>query len=95
VSGRSSIIALIYTVNIIDLVLIDQQSVGERSIHLMDTANAQKRWTTIYWRVNKFLNESHIVTRFVTERVSFLKISVIDEISIFGTSDCLHCCCIA
>jgi hypothetical protein len=31
----------------IDLVLIDQQSVGERSLHLMDTVNAKKRWTTI------------------------------------------------
>jgi hypothetical protein len=38
-----------------DLVLIDQQSVGKRSLHLMDTVNAEKRWTTIYWRVNKFL----------------------------------------
>jgi hypothetical protein len=32
----------------IDLVLIDQQSVGKRSLHLMDTVNAKKRWTTIY-----------------------------------------------
>jgi hypothetical protein len=31
----------------IDL-LIDQQSVGKRSLHLMDTVNAKKRWTTIY-----------------------------------------------
>jgi hypothetical protein len=28
---------------IIDLVLIDQQSVGKRSLHLMDTVNAKKR----------------------------------------------------
>jgi hypothetical protein len=42
----------------IDLVLIDQQSVGKRILHLMDTFNAKKRWTTIYWRVN-FLKESH------------------------------------
>jgi hypothetical protein len=32
----------------IDLVLIDQQSVGKRSLHLMKTVNAKKRWTTIY-----------------------------------------------
>jgi hypothetical protein len=50
-----------------DLVLIDQQSVGKRSLHLMDTVNAKKRWTTIYWRVNKFLKESHIVARFAKE----------------------------
>jgi enterochelin esterase-like enzyme len=34
----------------IDL-LIDQQSVGKRSLHLMDTVNAKKRWATIYWCV--------------------------------------------
>jgi hypothetical protein len=45
----------------IDVVLIYQQSVGKRSLHLMDTVNAEKRWTTIYWRVNNFLTESHIV----------------------------------
>jgi hypothetical protein len=27
----------------IDLVLIDQQSLGKRSLHLMDTVNAKKR----------------------------------------------------
>jgi hypothetical protein len=32
----------------IDLVLIDQQSVGKRGLHLMNTVNAKKRWTTIY-----------------------------------------------
>jgi hypothetical protein len=60
---------------IIDLVLIDQQSVGKRSLHLKDTVNAKKRWTIIYWCVNKFLKESHIVTRLVRERASFLKIN--------------------
>jgi hypothetical protein len=45
----------------IDLVLIDQQSVGKRSLHLMDNFNVKKRWTTISWRVNNFLTESHIV----------------------------------
>jgi hypothetical protein len=44
-----------HTVEIIDLVLIDHQSVGGRSLHLMVTVDAKKRWTTIYWRVNKFL----------------------------------------
>jgi hypothetical protein len=38
----------------IDLVLVDQQNVGKRSLHRMDTVNAKKRWTTIYWRVNNF-----------------------------------------
>jgi hypothetical protein len=47
---------------LIDLVLIDQQSVGKRSLHLMDTVNTKKRWTAIYWRVNKFLKKSPIVT---------------------------------
>jgi hypothetical protein len=32
----------------IDLVLIDQQSVRKRSLHLIDTVDAKKRWTTIY-----------------------------------------------
>jgi hypothetical protein len=52
-----------------DLVLIDQQSVGKRSLHLMNTVNAKKRWTTIYWSVHKFLKERHIVTRLAKERV--------------------------
>jgi hypothetical protein len=77
----------------IDLVLINQQSVG-KSLHLMDTVNAKKRWTTIYWRVNKFLKESHIVTRHAKERASFLKINDNDT-SFFGTPDCHHCCSIA
>jgi hypothetical protein len=50
-------------VSTIDLALIDQQSVGKRSLYLMDTVKARKIWTIIYWRVNKFLKESHIVTR--------------------------------
>jgi hypothetical protein len=37
---------------IIDLVLIDPQSVGKRTHDLMDTVNAKKRWKTICWRVN-------------------------------------------
>jgi hypothetical protein len=58
---------------VIDLVLIDQQSVGKRNLHLMNTVNAKKRRTTIYWRVNKVLKESHIVTRLAKELASFLK----------------------
>jgi hypothetical protein len=80
------------TVVTLDLVLIDQQSMGKRSLQLMDTVNAKERWTTIYWRVNKILNKSHIMTRFAKERASFLKIN---EISFFGTPDCHHCCSIA
>jgi hypothetical protein len=77
---------------VIDLVLIDQQSVGKRSLHLMDTINAKKRWTNIYSRVNKFLKKSHIVTRLAKERASFLKINDIIVFSFFGTPDCHHCC---
>jgi hypothetical protein len=39
----------------IDLVLIDPQSMGKRSLDMMGTVNGKKRWATIYWRVNKFL----------------------------------------
>jgi hypothetical protein len=55
----------------IDLVLIDHQSVGKRSLFLMDTDNAKKRWTTVYWRVNKFLKKCHIVTRLVKSEHHF------------------------
>jgi hypothetical protein len=41
-------------VETIDLVLIDSQSVGKRSLDLMDTVSAKMRWTIIYWCVNKF-----------------------------------------
>jgi hypothetical protein len=63
-----------------ELVLIDQQSVGKRSLHLMDTVSAKKRLTTIYWCVNQFLIESHIVTRLANERVSFLNMNDIKYI---------------
>jgi hypothetical protein len=43
-------------VGTINLVLIDSQSVGKRTHDLMDTVNVKKRWKTIYWRVNKYLN---------------------------------------
>jgi hypothetical protein len=52
-------------------ILQDQQSVGKRNLDLMDTVNAKKRWTTIYYRVKKFLKESHVVTRIAKERASF------------------------
>jgi hypothetical protein len=46
----------------------------------MDTVNAKKRWTTIYWRVNRFSKESHIVTSLAKEQASFLKINDINDI---------------
>jgi hypothetical protein len=58
----------------IDLVLIDQRSVGKRRPHLMDNVNAKKRWTTIRWCVNKFSKESREVTRLIKERASFIKL---------------------
>jgi hypothetical protein len=70
------------TVGTIDLILIDKQSVGKRSLNLVDTVNAKKRWTTIYWRVNKFLKESHVVTRLAKDRASVLKINDSNDISV-------------
>jgi hypothetical protein len=67
----------------IDLVLIDQQSVGKRSLHLMDSVNGKKKWTNFYK-----------VTRIVKERALFLKINDINDILLFGTPDCHHCCSI-
>jgi hypothetical protein len=58
----------------------------------MDTVNAKKGWKIIYWRVNKFLKQSHVVTRIAKERASVLKIH---DISFFGTPDCHHCYSIA
>jgi hypothetical protein len=52
----------------IDLVFIDQQNVGKKSVRQIDTVNAKKRWKTISWRVNKFLKENHIETRNAKER---------------------------
>jgi hypothetical protein len=80
--------------NIVDLVLIDQQSVGQKSLHLMDTVNAKKRWTTINWRVNNFWQRA-----LCDQPCSWA--SIIDDmndinvISCFETSDCHHCCSIA
>jgi hypothetical protein len=50
----------------------------------MNTVNVKKRWMTIYWRVNKFLKESHIVTRLAKERPSFLNINNVNDISFYG-----------
>jgi hypothetical protein len=38
---------MLLIVQIIDLVLIDQKSVGKRSLHVMSTVNVKKKWTTI------------------------------------------------
>jgi hypothetical protein len=46
-------------VHTIDLVLIDQESAGKRSLHLVETVNAKKRWMTIYWRATIFDREPH------------------------------------
>jgi hypothetical protein len=81
------------TDSVMTIVLIDQQSVGKRSLHLMDTVNVKKRWTTM--ACQQFLTESHIVTRFANERASFLNMNDINDISFYGTSDCHHCCSIA
>jgi hypothetical protein len=50
--------------------------------------NTKNRWTTIYWRVNKFLKENHEVTRFAKDRAALLKINDINDIPGFGTPDC-------
>jgi hypothetical protein len=89
--GKREIEIYFYSNQCLTLVLIDQQSVGKRTLHLMDTVNAKKRWTTIYWRVNKFLKESHVVPRLAKERASVLKIN---DISFFGTPDWHHFCSI-
>jgi hypothetical protein len=83
------------SINTIDLVLIDKQSVGKRSLHLMDTVNAKKRWMTIYWPVNKFLIKVPHSDTLPKERASFLKVNDIDDISFLRTPDCHHCCSIA
>jgi hypothetical protein len=53
---------LCWSINTIDLVLIDPQSVAKRPHDLMDTVNAKKRWKTICWRVNTFVIEPLIDT---------------------------------
>jgi hypothetical protein len=66
----------------IDLVLIDQQSVGKRSLHLMDV-NGKKRYGDHLLACQQFLKESLKVTRLAYERASFLKINDINVISFF------------
>jgi hypothetical protein len=61
----------------IDLLLKDQQSVGKRSLHLMDTVNAKKRCATIYRRVNKFLKESQEVTSLLKNEHHFWKLTTL------------------
>jgi hypothetical protein len=78
------------TVHTIDLVSVDQQSVGKTSLHLMDIVNAKNLLAS-----QQFLTESHIVTRLAYERASFLNMNDINVISFFGTSDCYHSCSIA
>jgi hypothetical protein len=56
---------------LIDLVLIDPQSVGKRTHDLTDTVNAKKRWKTICWRAIKYLKYNHLLLRFGTEQASF------------------------
>jgi hypothetical protein len=74
-----------------DLVLLDQQSVGKGSLRMMDTVNAKKRRTTIYWRVNNFEKEPHSVPRCLkSASLLFLKINDINNITVFGTPDSHH-----
>jgi hypothetical protein len=44
--------------------------------------------------IEALMTESHIVTRLANERASFEYIGI-NDISLFGTSDCYHCCSIA
>jgi hypothetical protein len=46
-----------------------------------DAVNAEKRWPTIYGRVNNF-RKSHIMS-LVNERASFLNMNEINDISFF------------
>jgi hypothetical protein len=52
---RTGSMLILKCISTIDLVLIDQQSVEKRNLHLMDTVNVKKRWMTNYWRVRYFL----------------------------------------
>jgi hypothetical protein len=72
---------IIRTVFIVDLALIDQQSVGTRSLHLTGTVIAKRRWTTL--ACQQFLRGSHIVTRLANELASFLNMNDINDISVF------------
>jgi hypothetical protein len=62
----------------IDLVLIDQQSVGKRSLHLVDTVNAKKKrpFTGVLTIFDREPNIAHPAK----EQASFLKINDINDI---------------
>jgi hypothetical protein len=66
---------------------MDQQSVGKRSFHLMDTVNGKKEMNDYLLACQQFLTESHIVTRFANERALFLEMNDINDICFFVTSD--------
>jgi hypothetical protein len=78
----------------IDLVLIDQQRAKEKSSS-DGHCQCEKEMDDHLFRVNEFLKESHIVTRLAKERALFLEINDINDIKLFGTPDCYHCCSIA
>jgi hypothetical protein len=61
------------TVPTIDLILIDQQRVGKRSLRLIVTVNAKKRWTTILACQQIFKKVLHSDT-LAKDRASFLKV---------------------
>jgi hypothetical protein len=66
-----------------DAIVLAETERKKISLHVMDTANAKKRWMVIYWRVNNFRTnkESHIVTRLGNERALFLNMNDINDIS--------------
>jgi hypothetical protein len=62
---------LMKSVTTIDLVLIYQQSVGKRSLHLMDTVNAKKRWTTYQYKV--YMYDLYMFIRYLVSITQVLK----------------------
>jgi hypothetical protein len=72
-------ITLPVAVQPIDLVLKDQQSVGKRSLHLMATVNAKRRWKTGLLVFQQFWKESNEVTCRADQQTSFLKINDIND----------------
>jgi hypothetical protein len=89
---RLKIDCTILTVLTIDLVLKDQQSVGKRNLHLMDTVNKKKRWTTIY--VSTIFEREPRSGAPANDRASFLKINDLNDIYFFGMYDCSQYCSI-
>jgi N-dimethylarginine dimethylaminohydrolase len=51
----------------IDLVIIDQQSVGKRYLHLMDTVNVKRDDHLL--TCEQFLKESHEVTQLANKKI--------------------------